>query len=128
MGVRHHTGLNGSKGRADEPTAVARLAKGGSAYAVVGDGREKKALPEEAALNGRVYPDQSNWWQPFSEKPTEVTVGLVQKGPPAGMIATGAATHPARAYRLPPSHASDHQKAVFARACSACPGPARRLR
>lgn len=89
---RHHYGLQGSEGRADSPVAITRLAGGGTAYAVVGDGREKKALPAQAVFNQRLYSDQLNWWRPVSEQSTSVTVGLLQKGPPAGTIETGAAT------------------------------------
>jgi len=91
IGDRHHIGVPGSEGRADAPFALTRLRGGGTAYAVVGDGREKKALPEEAAFNRRLYADQLNWWRPVSQKPTNVTVGRMQKGPQAGPIATGAA-------------------------------------
>jgi len=86
---RHHVGIPGSEGRADAPVAVTRLAGGGTAYAVVGDGREKKALPEEAAFNRRLYADQLNWWRPVSEESTAVTAGRLQKGPQAGAIETG---------------------------------------
>lgn len=87
---RHHAGLPGSEGRADAPIAVVRLKGGGSAYAVVGDGREKKALPEDAALNQQLFAEELNWWRPVTQTPTEVTVGLLRKGPPAGMIGVGA--------------------------------------
>jgi hypothetical protein len=89
---RHHVGVPGSEGRNDAPIAVTRLPGGGTAYAVVGDGREKKALPEEAVFNRRLYADQLNWWRPVSQKATSVTVGRLQKGPPAATIETGTAS------------------------------------
>jgi hypothetical protein len=80
-GGKHHVGLDGSQGRNDAPCAVAPLAGGGVAYAVVGDGRRVPNLP----VGKRIKPDRmsslTNWWRPVSGDPTDVTMAMVQKAP-----------------------------------------------
>lgn len=77
--VRHHVGLDGSNGRCDAPCAVGELVKGGSAYAVVGDARDRETA-EDADL-------AVAWWRPVSGEPTRVATGRIGKGvdvpPPA---------------------------------------------
>lgn len=81
IGDRHHIGLPGSEGRADAPCAAITLPGGGTAYAVVGDGRE---IPMDEDGQPTVLSqgeDAQSWWRPATRKPTQVTAALVKKEP-----------------------------------------------
>ena len=85
IGDRHHMPLPGSPGRADAPMAVTVLPGGGTAYAVVGDGRETTENagqpPTPAAAS-----DAASWWAPVTRKPTQVTAAMVRKENSAGPV------------------------------------------
>lgn len=87
VGDRHHIGLPGSPGRADAPCAVSTLPGGGTAYAVVGDGRETPATAADGEPMSPVQAaDASTWWCPVTRKATQVTAALVKKEASAGAV------------------------------------------
>ena len=87
IGDRHHMPLPGSPGRADAPCAASTLPGGGTAYAVVGDGRE---TPTTAANGQPISPaqaaDASTWWGPVTRQATQVTAALVKKEAAASAV------------------------------------------
>jgi len=84
---RHQQALPGSEGRSDAPIALTKLAKGGVAYAVVGDGRVHEAISgDEGELA-----DKLNWWKPMSTEATRVGVGRLAKGEASTEAGLGAA-------------------------------------
>lgn len=84
----HHGGLNGSNGRSDAPFALGPLQKGGTAYAVVGDQRER-GEPIETADGQELYGDNLVWWRPMTVEETLVAVGRVGKGQAAPELPLG---------------------------------------
>lgn len=83
---RRHVGLTGSNGRSDAPIALAPLVKGGTAWAVVGDARER--MKNDEADDGDT-PVGVSWWKPVTKLPTHVTVGRLAKGQPVGPLPLG---------------------------------------
>ncbi|MFT7462628.1 MAG: hypothetical protein ACI9EF_000970 [Pseudohongiellaceae bacterium] len=75
----HHAGLTGSNGRSDAPFALGPLQKGGTAYAVVGDQRERSVAAETEG-GQELYDDNLIWWQPLTTEETEISVGRFAKG------------------------------------------------
>jgi len=87
IGDSHHMALPGSPGRADAPCAASTLPGGGTAYAVVGDGRETPATAADGEpLSPVEAADASTWWCPVTRKATQVTAALVKKEPSAGAV------------------------------------------
>jgi len=84
----HQYGLTGSNGRSDAPFALGPLQKGGSAFAVVGDQRER-GLTVETADGQEIYGDNLVWWQPISTEETRVTVGRIGKGAAVSALPLG---------------------------------------
>ncbi|HZL99673.1 MAG TPA: DUF3604 domain-containing protein, partial [Planctomycetota bacterium] len=79
IGGRHHMALPGSQGRADAPCATASLPGGGTAYAVVGDGRDVQTDNAGNPLPPPKPGEIVDWWGPVSRKPTQVTTALLKK-------------------------------------------------
>ncbi len=82
----HQRAVPGSNGRGDAPIVLTRLKQGGTAYAVVGDARERQAV-EAQGTEGEVF--SLNWWEPISTESTLVITGRLRKGAAVGSIPLG---------------------------------------
>lgn len=85
--TRHHVGIEGSEGRCAAPIAVGALRGGGTAFAVVGDRREREAEERDGR---EVMVDSLSWWKPITLNPTDVTPGRIRASTVAPTIALDA--------------------------------------
>lgn len=87
---RHHAAEEGSEGRSDAPFALAPLLQGGTAFAMVGDQRERD-LAGDTDEGDHVFSDQVYWWRPISTEATDISVGRLGKGDRAMTLPLGEA-------------------------------------